>query len=120
MNGHGPVSPPHAAQEMEAPLEKGRAASDDARDFPTAAAAAGKERDACAEVAPPPKVERSPAARNATSRPDGTPRAPSEPNKGKDSEKPGLIEIPPGSEPLPAAGSGFVEALHKHVDLYLA
>ena len=59
VNGHGPVSPSRTAQETEAPLQKGRAASDDARDFPTAAAAssaaAGTERDACAEVAPSPE-----------------------------------------------------------------
>ena len=59
VNGHGPVSHSRTAQEMEAPIEKGRAASDDARDFPSAAAAssavAGTERDACAEVALPPE-----------------------------------------------------------------
>jgi hypothetical protein len=38
VNGHGPVSPSRTAQETEAPIEKGRAASDDARDFPSAAA----------------------------------------------------------------------------------
>jgi hypothetical protein len=55
VNGHGLVSPSRAAQESEAPNERGRAASDDARDIPSAAAAysapAGKERGACAEVA---------------------------------------------------------------------
>lgn len=59
VNGHGPVSPSRTAQALEAPLEQGRAASDDARDFPSAAAAspapAGKERGACAEVALPPE-----------------------------------------------------------------
>ena len=28
--------------------------------------------------------------------------------------------IPPGSKPLPADGVGFVDAMHAHVDLYLA
>ncbi|MGC2673569.1 MAG: hypothetical protein WA299_17035, partial [Candidatus Acidiferrum sp.] len=58
-NVYGPASSSRTAQETEAPLEKSRAASDDARDFPAAAAASsaavGKERDACAEVAQAPK-----------------------------------------------------------------
>ena len=57
VNGHGPVSPSRAAQHTEVSREQGRAASDDARDFPAAVGASsaptGKERDACAEVAPP-------------------------------------------------------------------
>jgi len=39
-------------------------------------------------------------------------------NKSGDSARP--IEIPPGTEPLPADGGGFVDAMHEHVDLYLA
>ena len=31
-----------------------------------------------------------------------------------------MAPIPPGSEPLPADGVGFVDAMHAHVDLYLA
>ena len=30
------------------------------------------------------------------------------------------VDIPPGSEPLPEDGLGFVDAIHEHVDLYLA
>jgi hypothetical protein len=30
------------------------------------------------------------------------------------------VDIPPGSEPLPEAGAGFVDALHEQVDIYLA
>ena len=30
------------------------------------------------------------------------------------------MNIPPGSEPLPADGIAFVDAMHAHVDLYLA
>lgn len=40
------------------------------------------------------------------------------PVKPKDS--PGQVDIPPGSQPLPADGPGFVDAMHAHVDLYLA
>jgi hypothetical protein len=123
VNGHGPVPPSHAVQEMEAPLEKGRAASDDARDIPSAAAAssaaAGTERGACAEVAAPleggadgspkPKKNRDKGGR-------GTSHVPSERNK-KAKE---MVNIPPGSEPLPSDGVGFVDAMHAHVDLYLA
>ena len=140
VNGHGPVPPSRAAHEdMHAPLEPGRAASDDARDIPSAAvassASAGTERDACAEVAPPPEsgTKRGPksASHSAAS---GPPRASSEPHanrntrrrKDKDKDKDNhdseedLLDIPPGSEPLPKDGLGFVDTIHEHVDLYLA
>jgi len=124
VNGHGPASPSRAAHE-EAPLEQGRAASDDARDFPTAAAAssaaAGKERDACAEVAIVPEGEKK---RRSTRRGDrngtGTPRDPSEVDKPKSKSKKDAVNIPPGSAPLSEDGSGFVDDMHEHVDLYLA
>jgi len=123
VNGHGPVSPSRAAQHTEVPREQGRAASDDARDFPSAAGAtsapAGKERDACAEVAPPPEgeSEHQPKPKKNGKKADGdTPRGPSDDkNKKKRS-----VNIPPGSKPLPADGVGFVDAMHAHVDLYLA
>jgi hypothetical protein len=131
LNGHGLVSPSTAAQDMDAPLGKGKAASDDARDFPSAAAAssaaAGKERDACAEVAKPLEGEanRRPGKHQAQAG-RGTPRGPSEPDtsetaasqkKKKDQE---TVDIPPGSEILAEDGIGFVDAIHEHVDLYLA
>jgi hypothetical protein len=134
VNGHGPVSPSRAAQEMEAPIEKGRAASDDARDFPSAAAAcsavAGMERDACAEVALPPEGGTKRRPKN-NSKPagtgTGTPRALSEKNgnnntraTGEDKAEKDTVDIPPGSEPLPSDGVGFVDAMHAHVDFYLA
>ncbi len=123
VNGHGPVSPFRAAQHTEVPREQGRAASDDARDFPAAAGASsapsGKERDACAEVAPPPEGEskHQPNPKKSGEKADGkTPRGPSDDkNKKKRS-----VYIPPGSKPLPADGVGFVDAMHAHVDLYLA
>ncbi len=123
VNGHGPVSPSRAAQYTEVPREQGRAASDDARDFPAAAGASsapsGKERDACAEVAPPPEGEskHQPKPKKSGKKADGdTPRGPSDDkNKKKRS-----VNIPPGSKPLPADGVGFVDAMHAHVDLYLA
>jgi len=125
VNGHGPALPSRAAQETEVPLDKDRAASDDARDFPTAAAAtsaaAGKERDACAEVAPSTEggAKRQPrGGRKRAGR--GTPRVPSETEgRGKKNRK-DLVDIAPGSKPLPADGVGFVDAMHAHVDLYLA
>jgi hypothetical protein len=127
VNGHGPVSPSRTAQETEAPIEKGRAASDDARDIPSAAAAhsaaAGTERDACAEVAPPPEGgTRRQSTRNRNGSGTGTPHVPSEPENNErasgKAKKP--ADIPPGSVPLPADGVGFVDAMHAHVDLYLA
>jgi hypothetical protein len=124
VNGHGPASPSRTAQEMEALLEKGKAASDDARDFPAAAAAssasAGKERDACAEAAKPPEgeAERGPKkGKKGTG--GGSPCVPSESEKNEKKAK-DPVDIPPGSEPLPADGVGFVDAMHAHVDLYLA
>ena len=150
VNGHGPVPPSRAAHEdMDAPLEPGRAASDDARDIPSAAvassASAGTERDACAEAAPPPQSGTKRGRKRASnSAAIGTPRAPSEKHanrktrkrkdkdkkKDKDKDKDknkdnhgsdeDLLDIPPGSEPLPEDGLGFVDAIHEHVDLYLA
>jgi hypothetical protein len=124
VNGHGPVSPPRTAQEMEAPLEQGRAASDDARDFPSAAAAssatAGTERDACAEVALPPQAGTHRGRGKNNNHATGTPRATSEENEKPGKKEKATVNIPPGSEPLPADGAGFVDAMHKHVDLYKA
>jgi len=118
VNGHGQASPPHPAQEMEAPLENSRAASDDARDFPSAAAAtsavAGKERDACAEVARLKAGEENAGVEEKRHAGTGTPRGPSEKDKND------VVDIPPGSEPLPMDGPGFVDAMHTRVDLYLA
>jgi hypothetical protein len=114
---------------MAAPLEKGRAASDDARDIPSAAAAssaaAGTERDAYAEVAPPAEsgTNGRPKSARGGRRADGeTSHVPSEsgerPARGKKAKD--MVDIPPGSMPLPADGVGFVDAMHAHVDLYLA
>jgi hypothetical protein len=128
VNGHALVSPSRAALDMEAPGETGRAASDDAREIPSAAAAssaaADKERDVYAEVAPPeggangkPKSTRGGRRAN-----EGTSHVPSEaedrPARGKKAKD--MVDIPPGSTPLPADGVGFVDAMHAHVDLYLA
>ena len=126
VNGHGPVSPSRTAQEMGRPFDKGRAASDDARDFPSAAGASapsGKERDACAEVAPSLEGEskHQPKPRKSGKKADGeTPRAPSDDKSDKKNDKKKSVNIPPGSKPLPADGVGFVDAMHAHVDLYLA
>ena len=142
VNGHGPVLPSRAALDMEAPIEKGRAASDDARDIPSAAAAssaaAGTERDACAEAAPPPEggTKRRRGRRSTNRAGTGTPRALSDKDKNKDTSKDKnkgtnenvnsptdtetQVDIPPGTVPLPADGAGFVDAMHEHVDLYKA
>jgi hypothetical protein len=110
VNGHGETLP-----------EGARAASDDARGNPNAAAAksaaAGTDCDACAEAAPAPNGKKQSARRGA--------RAPKEnqgeSGKGTNPDHSGkTIYIPPGTEPLPADGAGFVDAMHKHVDLYRA
>ena len=134
-NGHGPVSPSRAAPDTRSPLEKGRAASDDARDLPAAATAssalAGKERDACAEVAQAPEGEKKSRPRRSKEKAGpGTSRVPSDdkvkkdkgtnPVAGEENDKSNTVHIPPGSEPLTENGPGFVDAIHKHVDLCLA
>ncbi len=126
VNGHGLVPPsPAAHEEMHAPHEPGKAASDDARDIPSAAvassASAGTERDACAEVAPPREsgTKRGPkSARHSAA--SGPPRASSESHAKGDKKTKRPAHIPPGSLPLPTDGVGFVDAMHAHVDLYLA
>jgi hypothetical protein len=110
---------------MDAPIEPGRAASDDARDIPSAAvassASAGKERDAYAEVAPlregATKRGQNRASHSAAT---GSPRAPSETHEKAEKKAKRPANIPPGSAPLPTDGVGFVDAMHAHVDLYLA
>jgi hypothetical protein len=126
-NGHGPVSPSRTAQHTAVPREQGRAASDDARDFPAAAGAssapAGKERDVCAEVAPPMEgePEHQPKPKKNGEKAGGeTPRVPSDDKSDEKNSKKKSVYIPPGSKPLPADGVGFVDAMHAHVDLYLA
>jgi hypothetical protein len=129
VNGHGPVSPSSAALDMEAPREKGRAASDDARDIPSAATAtsavAGTERDVCAEVARPDESGtngRPKSTRGGQKAGGETPHVPSEPgeNRTRGKRAKDMVDIPPGSMPLPADGIAFVDAMHAHVDLYLA
>lgn len=41
-------------------------------------------------------------------------------DQDNDTEETGFVDIPPGSEPLPEDGPGFVDAMHEHVDLYQA
>lgn len=110
-NGHATVSPSHEAR--RANLASGGAASDDARETPNATAAypaaAGMKRDACAEVASPAEGEKDKRGKKGTSRRTAN----------RNAEKP-PVDIPPGVEPLPADGAGFVDAIHAHVDLYIA
>ena len=122
VNGHGSASSSPAA--LLTPLENSRAASDDARDFPSAAAtfavAAGTGRDACAEAARPAKEKAVRAGSRRKHRPAGgkAPCASAEGNSAK--HKSGQIEIPRGKSPLAADGAAFVDIVHQHVDLYLA
>jgi hypothetical protein len=95
-------------------LAPGGAASDDARDFPSAAGAtapAGMERDTCAEMAPPGEVGKKKDNMKLGKKPAAG-------EAGEDSIA--LVDIPPGIEPLAADGPGFVDTMHAHVDLYLA
>jgi hypothetical protein len=99
-------------------------------------APAGKERDVCAEVALPPQAGTKHRRGKKNQVGTETPRVPSEKdannitnenanmNSARDTEgtedTEDQVDIPPGSEPLPEDGLGFVDAIHEHVDLYLA
>lgn len=110
-NGHALVSPSRAVRPDRV---MDGAASLDARESPNAAAvsptAPGTERVEYAEAAPSAEGER---------------HKPQE-KKGKSGQKRGAaaeklpVDLPPGIAPLPADGPGFVDAMHAHVDLYLA
>lgn len=137
-SAHGLASPSRTAPDIRAPLKPGKAASDDTRDIPAAAAAssavAGKERDVCAEVAPPseggmldrPEAGEQRAGKETSrvlSEEDDMKRRGSNNNDSNNSNSSGeaqTVDIPPGSEPLPEDGPGFVDVMHEHVDLYLA
>lgn len=110
-NGHALLSPSHAVRPNRAP---DGAASVDARESPNAAAvsptAPGTEHVEYAEAAPSTEGESDkPRSR----------RGKSSQKRGAAAEKP-PVDIPPGIAPLPADGPGFVDAMHAHVDLYLA
>jgi hypothetical protein len=82
-----------------------RAASDDASGAAVAIAAtaiaAGADRQACAEAAPPP--------------PHGAPQqAPGEKPSGTGSTK----QVPPGEGPLPDTADEFVDEIHSRIDLF--
>lgn len=101
VNGHGP-----------AVLAENRAASDVASGAPAALAAlssaAGTNRPANAEVAG------SSSAGSETHGVNGAaPHAPGEGNKKVKNKK-----IPPGTEELPADGTGFVDEMHARVDFW--
>src|SRR6202040_282309 len=97
----------------------GRAASDDASEFSVAnatasTAAAGAEREACADVAPAEGEGKRPPTARAASRSRN-----SRGNKN-DKEASNAIarrEVVPGLEPLPVDGEAFVDAVHAQVDL---
>ncbi|HMD40708.1 MAG TPA: hypothetical protein VKH15_15595 [Candidatus Acidoferrum sp.] len=126
VNGHATISPSGAAQDT--PQLLGRAASDDAREFPNAAAAssaaAGTERVACAEVARPPEGDKEPGPKEKEKKNGKKNGEKDEPRRGtsrrttrNDGE---LMDIPPGSAPLAPDGPSFVDDMHAHVDLYIA
>lgn len=111
-NGHAPA--PSSRETCAAHAFQGGAASDDSRAFPSTAAAhpaaAGMERDEYAEVAPPQAGGRKKTAGSHESSRAG--------NEQKAKNEP--LDIPPGVQPLAKDGPGFVDAMHAHVDLYLA
>ena len=100
----------------------GRAASDDASEISVAnatavSAAAGAERQACADVAPAEGggeqhvMEKAHAASQSLTQKDGK-----ETNKEAKAGN-GRRRVPPGLEPLPADGEAFVDAVHAQVDI---
>jgi hypothetical protein len=124
-NGH---ALPASSREVCAPrLDHGGAASDDRRVFPSAAGAfapAGMERDGCAELAPPGEAVRnrkhsgSRSGKNTHANKHAALHAPGGASEPEDASP--IVDIPPGIKPLPSDGPGFVDAMHAHVDLYLA
>lgn len=114
-NGHGTISPSGAAHNLDVAQGRGRAASDDTREFPNAAAAssavAGTERDECAEVALPLEGD----AEEKGNRARGGRRV-----VKKGEEERVSVDIPPGTAPLAPDGPTFVDDMHARVDLYLA
>jgi hypothetical protein len=133
-NGHdknaaagGQALPASSREACTTRLHQGGAASDDPRAFPAAAGAnapAGMERDGCAELAPPREVQnkkKTSAGQRTKSRCCGQGGASAAlANHDGAEQDSAVVDIPPGIEPLPADGPGFVDAMHAHVDLYLA
>ena len=129
-NGHGALlargSGPNGGTILSSGM--GRAASVDASELSVAnakasSAAAGAEREACAEVAPTHgKGKRSRSARAASqSRPKNV-RNEIDKNKNGVNDKEagkaaGRRAVVPGLEPLPIDGEAFVDAVHKQVNL---
>jgi hypothetical protein len=97
----------------------GRAASVDASDLSVAnatasSAAAGAEREACADVAAPQGEGRRHQSAGAASRlhKDGKNEKDKEASQARHRRK-----VVPGREPLPIDGEAFVDAVHAQVDL---
>ena len=110
-NGHDPAY----AERGGVPALRDQAASDDASGIPVANAAAlpaaadlhaqaSTDREACAEVAPPPPNE-APKLQAAAGNP---------PNSQEDKPE---KELPRGKYPLPDNPAEFVEEIHRNVDL---
>jgi hypothetical protein len=105
VNGHGPAS----TERGGIPVQRDRAASDDASGATVAKAAGsaagpGTDREACAEAAPPsPNGHLSEASGK-----------PSESGAEAEAEK-----IPGGEFPLPADAGEFVEEIHRRADLLI-
>jgi hypothetical protein len=134
---HGHTLPLASREARGALLEPGGAASDDRRDFPTAAGAtapAGMERDGRAEVAPSGGKKKSAGSKSSKANGANGHAAPALANAAphftteeqtqmathsNDPEN-AMVDIPPGIAPLAADGQGFVDTMHAHVDLYLA
>jgi len=123
VNGHDRASRPSAA--LIAPDGQGSAASVDANGASAASAAisaaAGTDRDACAEVAQASNRGKRPRAIGADSRPDaGLPlhRLASESAGGKSHGANNGDKIPPGEGPLPLNPGEFVEEIHRRIDLF--
>jgi hypothetical protein len=111
-NGHA-IAPAPQPDETSSTFHE-RAAPDDAGGFAVASAttsvAKSTDPDACADAAPA-------EARGSRSPKTETPPRLPKPN-GKDApDAKGLPQIPPSTDPLPADGWEYVEAVHERVDL---
>jgi hypothetical protein len=99
----------------------GRAASDDASELSVAnatasTAAAGAEREACADVARAEGEGKRPPTAKAAS-PSHSKKNGKQGRQEAGTTKNASREIQPGLEPLPIDGEAFVDAVHRQVDL---
>jgi hypothetical protein len=123
-NGHGALLAKSSGANGITILSSGlgTAASDDASDLSVAnakasSAAAGAEREACADVAPAQGKGRRRQSEGAASQSPKRGAKPNKPNDKQVRKSKDRRDVVPGLEQLPIDGEAFVDAVHTQVDL---